>query len=81
MLYHNPTACLGFYEERKSKLCVEELASSYENEIPVIRDGGAIKIISVKDLVPGDVCLLVGGTVLPADIMYKRGDPTIRVDT
>ena len=54
-------ACLGFHEEYKSKKSLDELANQLESEIATRREG-ATTDLNVKELVPGDVVFLVGGT-------------------
>jgi H+-transporting ATPase len=58
---------------------LDELSNSLESEIAV-RRSGETKVIPTKELVPGDICLLVGGTVVPADIKFVKGD-TMSIDT
>lgn len=43
------------------------------SEITVYRDGKS-QSIPCTELVPGDICMLVGGDVVPADIKWLRGD-------
>jgi H+-transporting ATPase len=72
-------ACLGFREEYHAKKSLDELSNSLESEIAVRRDGQT-KSIPTKDLVPGDIVLLVGGTVVPADVKFIKGD-IMQIDT
>ncbi|KAL3911479.1 MAG: hypothetical protein SGILL_007265 [Bacillariaceae sp.] len=72
-------ACLGFREEYHAKKSLDELSDSLESEIAVRREGET-KAIPVKELVPGDIVLLVGGTIVPADIKFVKGD-TMSIDT
>lgn len=37
-------------------------------------------IVNVKELVPGDIILLVGGTMVPADTKWIKGD-IMQIDT
>jgi H+-transporting ATPase len=55
-------ACLGFHEEYKAKKSLDELSKELESEIACRRNGETIQV-NVKELVPGDIVLLVGGTV------------------
>jgi H+-transporting ATPase len=50
-----------------------------EKKIAVVRDGGAVQLLT-RLLVPGDVVLLVGGCEVPADIEWLEGD-VLSVDT
>ena len=59
MLFVN--ACLGFREEYHAKKSLDELSNQLESEIAVRREG-VTEQMNVKELVPGDVILLVGGT-------------------
>jgi H+-transporting ATPase len=72
-------ACLGFREEYHAKKSLDELSSSLESEIAVRRNGEVVQI-STTQLVPGDIILLVGGTVVPADTQWIRGD-AMQIDT
>jgi H+-transporting ATPase len=72
-------ACLGFHEEQKAKKSLDEIANSLDSEITVRRNGDT-KTIITKDLVPGDIIMLVGGTVVPADTKWISGD-VMQIDT
>ncbi|KAL7456360.1 hypothetical protein ACHAWC_007900 [Mediolabrus comicus] len=72
-------AVLGFHEEYKAKKSLDELSHQLESEVAVRRNGETIQL-NVKELVPGDVILLVGGTIVPADTKWIKGD-TVSVDT
>lgn len=50
-----------------------------EQRIPVLRDGKAEQLLT-RELVPGDVVLLMGGCAVPADIEWLDGD-VLSVDT
>ena len=52
--------CVGFKEELHAKRSLDELSKKLESEIDTRRQG-EIKRLNVKELVPGDVVLLVGG--------------------
>ena len=54
-------ACLGFREEYHAKKSLDELSDQLESEIAVRREGTTTQL-NVKELVPGDIVLLVGGT-------------------
>lgn len=73
-------AMLGFREEYHAKKCLDELANSIESEITVLRNGGQAVVIPTTQLVPGDICFLVGGCFVPADVKWLRGD-TMSLDT
>ena len=60
MLFVN--AILGFHEEYKAKKSLDELSKELESEIACRRNGETLNV-NVKHLVPGDIVLLVGGTV------------------
>lgn len=72
-------ACLGFHEEYKAKKSLDELSNQLESEVAVRRNGETLQL-NVKELVPGDVILLVGGTIVPSDTEWIKGD-TVSVDT
>ena len=64
---------LGFHEELKAKESLDELTNKMEQRIAVLRDGNATSVLT-RELVPGDVVLLVGGTAVPADVEWLDGD-------
>ena len=70
---------LGFREEYHAKMALEELSSSLESEVAVVRDGTS-KTMAVSELVSGDIILLVGGNMVPADVKWLRGD-SMSLDT
>jgi H+-transporting ATPase len=72
-------AILGFREEYHAKKSLEEVSGSLVSEIAVRRNGNTITI-DTKELVPGDICLLVGGTIVPADVKWLKGD-IMQIDT
>lgn len=71
--------CLGFREEYNAKKALEEISNSIESAITVRRNGET-ESISIKELVPGDIILLVGGTISPADVKWISGD-IMQIDT
>jgi H+-transporting ATPase len=72
-------ACLGFREEYHAKKALDELSKSLDSEIGVRRNG-KIATLLTKELVPGDIILLVGGVIVPADTKWIRGDK-MQIDT
>jgi len=54
-------ATLGFREEYHAKKSLDEVSKAIESEIAVRRNGEIVSM-NVKELVPGDIILLVGGT-------------------
>ena len=72
-------ALLGFREEYHAKKSLEEVSGSLTSEIAVRRNGKT-QTIDTKELVPGDICFLVGGAVVPADVKWLRGD-IMSIDT
>ena len=72
-------AVLGFREEYHAKQSLDEISNKMESEVAVKRNGTTVQL-SVKELVPGDVVLLVGGTIIPADTKWISGD-VLSVDT
>ena len=73
-------ACFGFYEEMHAKRALDELSATLQSEIQVRRDGNTFPL-PTEELVPGDIILLVGGTTVPADVAWLRGDRDMRLDT
>mmetsp|Transcript_2316 Transcript_2316/g.6143 ORF Transcript_2316/g.6143 Transcript_2316/m.6143 type:complete len:961 (-) Transcript_2316:115-2997(-) len=72
-------AVLGFREEYHAKKALDEVSNSIDSEIAVRRDGETTAM-SVSKLVPGDIILLVGGTIVPADTKWLKGD-IMQIDT
>jgi P-type E1-E2 ATPase len=77
MLFIN--GCLGFREEHHAKKSLDEVSNSIDSEIATRRNG-ATSNLNTKDLVVGDIILLVGGTVVPADTKWIKGD-RLQIDT
>lgn len=72
-------AFLGLTEELKAKKALEELTSSMESTVTVLRDT-IPKVMNVTQLVPGDVIHLRGGSLTPADVTWLEGDQ-LSIDT
>eukprot|EP01039_Chlorochromonas_danica_P016545 gene16545-19564_t len=70
---------LGFTEELKAKSALDKLTEKMEQKIATLRDGSAQQLLT-RLLVPGDVILLVGGAMVPADVDWLEGD-VLSVDT
>jgi len=70
---------LGFREEYHAKKALDEISNSIESEVAVRRNG-EVKNTGTTQLVPGDIILLVGGTVVPADTKWLSGDK-MKIDT
>jgi H+-transporting ATPase len=71
--------CLGFREEHHAKKSLDEVSNSIDSEIATRRNGATSKL-NTKDLVVGDIILLVGGTIVPADTKWIKGD-RLQIDT
>jgi H+-transporting ATPase len=71
--------CLGFREEYHAKKSLQAVSASLDSEIAVRRDGLTTSLL-VKQLVPGDIVFLVGGTIVPADVLWISGD-VVQLDT
>ena len=66
-------ASLGFREEYHAKKALDELSNSLESEVTVLRNGSS-KALPVTEIVSGDIVMLVGGNMVPADVKWLRGD-------
>jgi len=77
MLFVN--ASLGFHEDYKCKKSLDELSASLESEIAIRREGKT-EALPTKECLPGDIVLLVGGTIIPADVKWMKGD-RMSIDT
>lgn len=58
---------IGFFSEWRAVRSMEALRKMGEQKTRVLR-GGSQKVLPVEELVPGDVVLLEGGDVAPADL-------------
>ncbi|MBI3032742.1 HAD-IC family P-type ATPase [Candidatus Woesearchaeota archaeon] len=58
--------CIGFIQEFKAEKSIEALKKMVASTCQVLRDG-TISVLSVRDLVVGDIILLEEGTNIPAD--------------
>jgi len=72
-------ASLGFHEEYKCAKSLADLSNSLESEITIRREGKT-QSLPTRECVLGDIVLLVGGTILPADIIWVKGDK-MSIDT
>ena len=70
---------LGFREEYHAKLALEEISNSLDANIDCKRNGELVSI-PTAELVPGDIIFLVGGTMVPADTKWLKGD-RMQIDT
>ncbi|MEA5535479.1 cation-transporting P-type ATPase [Crocosphaera sp. XPORK-15E] len=60
-------AVIGFVQESKAEEAIASLTKTVTTEATVIRDNSKVKIPS-RDLVPGDIVLLVSGDKVPGDL-------------
>ncbi|MDJ0659509.1 MAG: cation-transporting P-type ATPase [Crocosphaera sp.] len=60
-------AVIGFIQESKAEEAIASLSKAVTTEATVIRDHSKVKIPS-RDLVPGDIVLLVSGDKVPGDL-------------
>jgi Ca2+-transporting ATPase len=60
-------AIIGFIQESKAEGAIAALAKAITTEATIIRDGQKIRVPS-RDLVPGDIVLLISGDKVPADL-------------
>ena len=71
MLFIN--AGLGFREEYNANRAAGELKDALKHEVSVKRDG-AMGMLEVEMLVPGDIIFVKGGQNVPADCTFLEGD-------
>ncbi len=64
---------ISVFQDARSEHALSELQSYTREGVKVIRDGSE-KIIPAEDLVPGDVCLLEEGNLVPADATVISGN-------
>lgn len=70
---------LSSHEELKCLEAMNELTQKMEAKVTVQRDGFGHSL-NVRELVPGDIIMLLGGLVVPADVDWIEGD-ILGVDT
>lgn len=70
---------LGFREEYHARKSLEEISNAVVSEITVRRNGTTLSIPTTM-LIPGDIVLLVGGNMVPADVLWLSGD-RMKIDT
>jgi len=58
---------IGFYQEIKALSSIRALKALTKPTVKVLRNGEEMEV-DIKDLVPGDVVILVEGDIVPADI-------------
>lgn len=66
-------AGIGYHEEHKSTKAMRELANQLAPTVSVERDG-KFKQLKVEDLVVGDFIFVRGGSKVPADCHWVKGD-------
>lgn len=69
-------AIIGFAQEQNASDAVDALKSKLQVSTNVLRDG-AWKILSARELVPGDVVLMKIGDFVPADVKISQGEAEI----
>jgi magnesium-transporting ATPase (P-type) len=66
-------AILGFFQEYRAEHALQ-LLKSYVDRKTRVRRNGVEKVISIKDVVPGDIVLLDAGDTIPADGYFLKAD-------
>ena len=64
---------LGLVQEFRASKASEKLMNLVKSECSVVRDG-AMRKVSSDELVAGDIIHLVGGDVVPADVLVRTAD-------
>ncbi len=64
-------AIIGYVQEAKAEGAIASLAKAVTTETTVVREGQPLRIPS-RDLVPGDLVMLVSGDKVPADLRLLR---------
>ncbi len=62
---------LGFWQERRATNAIEKLLAIVQIKATVLRDGNPGEI-PVVEIIPGDVIILSGGDVVPADCLILQ---------
>ena len=63
---------MGFFQEFKAEQILEKLARYMTDRAIVIR-GGKKREIDARDIVPGDIVFLDGGSSVPGGRVYPGG--------
>ncbi len=71
-------AVIGYLQEAKAEGAIASLAKAVTTEAHVLRDHQMLRVPS-KDLVPGDIVLLVSGDKVPADLRLVAAR-TLQID-
>jgi H+-transporting ATPase len=66
-------AGLDFFQEHRALNALKTLKQQLINEIIALRDG-EFKLITARELVPGDIIKLKTGGIIPADVQLIQGD-------
>ena len=66
-------AVLGFIQEYNSQKSVELLKKFLVNHTRIIR-GGVEKSVPSSNIIPGDICVLEPGNIIPADVRFVSAD-------
>ncbi|MFM7711804.1 MAG: HAD-IC family P-type ATPase, partial [Microcystis sp.] len=64
-------AIIGYVQEAKAEGAIASLAKAVTTEATVLREGQTLRLPS-RDLVPGDIVLLVSGDKVPADLRLLK---------
>jgi Mg2+-importing ATPase len=67
------SAVLGFIQEYGASSAIEQLRSRVKLKTMVLRDGNPQTILS-ENVVPGDIVLLLAGSIIPADGVIAQAD-------
>ena len=63
------SAIIGYTQEEKSNSVAQKLRKMITNKVDVFRNG-ALTIIDITDVVPGDIVKLSSGDMLPGDVRF-----------
>ena len=61
------SAIVGVWQEMKSEKALDALLSLQARRTQVLREG-QFELVNATEIVPGDICSLVSGDKVPADI-------------
>lgn len=69
-------ACIGIYQEIKSKKLLDQLTIVNETKVIAIRDGNQVETLS-EDIVEGDILIVSSGLQLPVDAKVLEGNLSV----
>jgi len=74
------TGVFSFYQNNKSESLMNSFANMLPPKVKVIRNGGVTDEVPSINIVPGDIVLVEGGDLIPADMRVLECSDNFQVD-